>query len=36
MRSQAKLLPVAGINLVCGTVNVTGGHKTMKTREKQI
>jgi hypothetical protein len=35
MRSQAKLLPDAGINLVCGTVYVTGSHKTMNAREKQ-
>jgi len=36
MLSQAKLLPVARLNLVCATLFVTGSKQTMNTRKKQI
>lgn len=36
MLFQAKLLPVARLNLVCATLFVTGSKQTMSAKEKQI
>lgn len=36
MLLQAKLLPVARLNLVCDKLFITGSKQTMSAKEKQI